>query len=168
MRLRGGVNEVIPVLVLLALGVALTFALVSYLTTGWGHLNYRSTEVLRIGVDNGVTRCGSDVVLFIQFHNKGLHDIVVYKVEFIGFGEFETSGTRAGIGDSPPSNGSCNVTLAPVSGEGVILPYGRRGWVYIVVPSSVASRLPSTGWVDVKLYTTYGSFFLSHIPVYMP
>jgi hypothetical protein len=167
LRLRGGIHELIPVIVISAVGVALTFAVVSYMLGVWGHLGQRNTELLRLGVDSAVTWCvlenGSRVrVLAVQYVNPGLRDTVVYRVEILGYGWFLV---RYSVDYSGPPGGCSGVRLVEVPPEGLVLRHGGRGWFYVVIPEWIASRLRPGIYVDVRIYTRFGALFLQHVPV---
>ncbi|GEM_PF-5413466 len=165
--LRAGIHELIPVIVLTAVGVALTFAVVGYMLGIWGHLGQRNTELLRLGVDSAVTWCtlsnGSRVrVLAVQYFNPGLRDTVVYRVEVLGYGWFLV---RYSVDYWGPPEGCVNVSLVEVPPEGLVLKHGSRGWFYVVLPEWLAGRLHSGLYVDIRIYTRFGALFLQHVPV---
>lgn len=161
--MRGGVHELIPVLILAAVGVAAVFAVLSLVQTTWGNMGFSSAEIVRIGADTKVTWCSlpnetSVAVVALQYFNEGLHDVLVYKVEIVGFGCYDVEKVLENArfrGDTCIADG---VMVVP---GGVVLPHGSRGYVFIVIPDEIASRLPGQVVVKVKLYTGQGNIFLS-------
>jgi len=165
--LRGGVSEVIPVILLTVVGIAVALGVVGYVLGLWGHLGQRDTELLRLGVDSAVTWCtlsnGSKVrVLAVQYFNPGMRDTVVYRVEIVGYGGFDV---RYSVDYWGPPEGCVNVSLVEVPPEGLVLKQGSRGWFYVVLPGWLAGRLRSGLYVDVRIYTRFGALFLQHVPV---
>ena len=165
--LRAGIHELIPVIIIVAVGLALTFAVVGYMLGIWGHLGYRSTELLKLGTDSHVVWCtlsnGTRVrALAIQFFNPGLHDIVVYRIEVLGYGSFVI---RYSLDYWGPPDRCSNVSLVTVSGAGLVLRHGAEGWFYVVLPEWLSRRLYSGQYIDVKVYTRFGVFFLQHVEV---
>ncbi len=171
MRLRGGVHEILPVVILTVLAVAFAFIALGYMVGLWGNTleGPRNTELLRLGADSVVTWCrtsnGSVVpVLAVQYVNPGLRDTVVYRVDVLGYGWFYVGYVLNYTGSPEECNASLP-SLVSVGGYGLVLRQGSSGWFYIVVPDRIASRLHRGLYVDVRLYTRFGSLFLAHVPV---
>lgn len=166
--LRGGVHEILPVVILTALAMAFGFIALGYMVNLWGSMeNPRNTELLRLGADSVVMPCstvnGSRVwVVAIQYRNPGLRDTYVYRVEIVGFGWWVVNETLNYTG---PWWNCSRVALVGVGYPGLLLRHGSSGWFYVVVPQGIASRLSPGMRVSIRVYTRYGSLFLANVPV---
>ncbi|NOZ88762.1 MAG: hypothetical protein GXO15_02430 [Crenarchaeota archaeon] len=164
--MRGGVHELLPIIVLAALGVAFAFIALNYMTSSWANVKPRSTEFLRLGVDSYFTRCSDGSGrLVIQVFNRGMHDIRVYRVEIVGYGWWVPGGylfTRY----KPGPEEACRLPLQEAGPEGIIIGHGFNGWLTLEVPRGVAEAIgPAAGYIRVRVYSEIGALFLGYVPV---